>query len=80
MIGLPEIHARVVRLRELAQNMGKELHVWKENEGPLLPLEERQYLLALNVVIGGTVEAAKLLEIVAGRIEAERQSGYALRW
>jgi hypothetical protein len=43
-MNLSSIRARVVRLRHLAANMGREFALWKANSGPLLPLERKQCL------------------------------------
>jgi hypothetical protein len=44
MIDLPAICARLVRLHNLAQGLGKEAALWKAQEGPLLPVERKKYL------------------------------------
>jgi len=41
---LSAMRARVERLRHLARGMGKEVALWKAQEGPLLPLERKKYL------------------------------------
>jgi len=47
-MNLSAIRARVHRLRDLAHGMGKEVALWKAQEGPLLPLERKQYLEAVR--------------------------------
>jgi len=69
MIDIPTIRSRVTRLRNLAQGMGKEVALWKAQEGPLLPLERKQYLEAVYDVIPGTDEAARVLEAALVRLE-----------
>ena len=50
---LPQIKARVVRLRELAEGLCREVNRWKGQDGPLLPLERRRYLDGLQGVVKG---------------------------
>jgi len=49
--------------------MGKEVALWKSQEGPLLPPERKQYLEAVYDVIAGTDAAAAILEVALGRLE-----------
>ena len=48
MMRLPQIHARIVRLREVAEGLGREVSAWKGRESPLLALERRRYLDAMT--------------------------------
>jgi hypothetical protein len=59
----------VNRLRDLAQGMGKDVTLWKAQEGPLLPVERKKYLEAAYDVIAGTDEAARVLKAALGRLE-----------
>jgi len=68
-MNLTNMRARVLRLRQLAHGMGKEVALWQAQEGPLLPLERKQYLEAVYDVIAGTDEAAVVLEAALGRLE-----------
>ena len=73
MIQLPQIKARIERLRELTVNLGKEVTAQKAVEGLLLPLERRQYLDGQQ---GGLAELdeAPVLAGVVKRLEASRRS------
>jgi len=62
---LSKMRARVLRLRDLARSMGKEVANWKAQEGPLLPVERKKYLEAvydvtpaLNSGVGSRVLAS----------------------
>jgi hypothetical protein len=68
-MNLSDMRARVHRLRDLAHGMGKEVAIWKPQEGPLLPLERKQYLEAVYDVIAGTEAAAAVLEAALIRPE-----------
>jgi len=68
-MNLTTIRARVERLPDLARSMGKEVAIWKAQEGPLLPVERKKYLEAVYDVIAGTDEAARVLEAALVRLE-----------
>jgi hypothetical protein len=68
-MNLSTTRARVERLRQLAQGLGKEVAICQAQEGPLLPLERKQYLEAVYDVIAGTDEAARVLEAALVRLE-----------
>jgi len=69
IIKLPAMRARVLRLRDLAHGMGNEAALWQAQDGPLLPLERKQYLEAVYDVIAGTDAAAVILEAALVRLE-----------
>jgi len=68
-MNLAAIRARVERLRQLAQGLGKEAALWKAQEGPLMPQELRSYLGAVYDVIAGADAAATVLEAALVRLE-----------
>jgi hypothetical protein len=49
----------VERLEELAKGLGKEVYLWRQAEDPLLYLERRKYLCALQDALFG-VEGARV--------------------
>jgi hypothetical protein len=60
MIQLPQIEARIDRLRDLTVNLGKEVTAQKAVEGLLLPLERRQYLDGLQSALA-ELDAARVV-------------------
>ena len=48
MMQLPQFHARIVRLRGVAEGLGREVSAWKGRESPQPALERRRYLHAMN--------------------------------
>jgi hypothetical protein len=68
-MNLTTMRARVGRLRDLAHGMGKEVSLWKDQEGPLLLLERKKYLEAIQDVIAGMDAAAAVLEAALVRLE-----------
>jgi hypothetical protein len=65
---LADMRARVLRLRQLAAQMGREAAIWKAQQGPLLPLERKQYLDRVHDVIAGAAAAVTVLEAAAVRL------------
>jgi len=59
----------VLRLRQLAHGMCKEVTMRKADAGPLLPLEGKMYLDAVPQAIAGVDEAAMGLETALVRLE-----------
>jgi hypothetical protein len=59
MIVLADVEARMRRLEELTRGLSKEVALWKEGNDPLLYLERRAYLNAIQDALQG-VEAARV--------------------
>jgi hypothetical protein len=59
MITVADVTARVRRLEELTRGLAKEVAVWKEGNDPLLYLERKSYLHAIQDALAG-VEAARV--------------------
>jgi hypothetical protein len=57
---LPDLEARVRRLDELARGLAKEVTLWKAGNDPLLYLERKAYLGAIQDALAG-VEAARVV-------------------
>ena len=60
MIGPEDVTARVRRLEELTRGLAKEVALWKEGNDPLLYLERKSYLHAIQDALAG-VEAARVV-------------------
>ncbi len=70
MLQLHDIKARLPRLRERIDGLAREIVLWKQSEGPLLPLERHQYLEGLHDALAGLDEGLRVLGKVVDRIEA----------
>ena len=51
MLQLQHIKARIIRLRELTEGLGREVKAWEGQESPLLPSERRQYLTGFRTAL-----------------------------
>jgi hypothetical protein len=60
MFGPEDVAARVRRLEELTRGLAKEVALWKEGNDPLLYLERKSYLNAIQDALAG-VEAARVV-------------------
>ncbi len=72
MIGLADLKARVRRLDELTRGLAQEVAIWKEADDPLLYLERRAYLKAIQDALAGVESARVVLARARQRLEAER--------
>jgi hypothetical protein len=54
-----DLERRVERLEVLAKGLGKEVYLWRQADDPLLYLERRKYLCALQDALFG-VEGARV--------------------
>jgi hypothetical protein len=59
-MNLADLRARIRRLDELARGLAKEVALWKAGNDPLLYLERRVYLGAIQDALAG-VEAARVI-------------------
>ena len=60
MFGPEDVAARARRLEELTRGLAKEVALWKEGNDPLLYLERKSYLRAIQDALAG-VEAARVV-------------------
>jgi hypothetical protein len=60
LITVADLEARVRRLDELTRGLAKEVVLWKECDDPLLYLERRAYLDAIQDALAG-VESARVV-------------------
>ncbi len=60
-IRLPQIKTRIVRLREVALALCREVNRWKGQDGPLTPVERRRYLNGMQKAVAGLDDARHAL-------------------
>jgi len=60
MFGMGDVEARLRRLEELTRGLAKEVTLWREGNDPLLYLERKGYLNAIQDALAG-VEAARVV-------------------
>jgi hypothetical protein len=73
-MNLPDLGARVRRLDELARGLAKEVSLWRGGNDPLLYLERKAYLGAIQDALAGVEEARVILAKARQRLEAERKT------
>jgi hypothetical protein len=69
VITVADLAARVQRLDELARGLSKEVVLWKECNDPLLYLERRAYLKAVQEALSGVESARVVLATARQRLE-----------
>jgi hypothetical protein len=72
MISRADVEARARRLDELSRGLSKEVAIWKEGNDPLLYLERRAYLNAIQDALAG-VEKARVT--LAGALQRMPKDG-----
>jgi hypothetical protein len=70
-MNLADLGARVRRLDELARGLAKEVALWKAGNDPLLYLERRVYLGAIQDALAGVEAARVVLAKARQRVERE---------
>lgn len=73
VISVADMTARVRRLEELTRGLAKEVALWKGGNDPLLYLERRSYLNAMQDALAGLEEARVVLARAIQRASAECQ-------
>ena len=68
-MNLADLAARVRRLDQLARGLAKEVAIWKECNDPLLYLERKAYLTAIQDALAGVEEARVVLAKARQRLE-----------
>lgn len=71
MIGVEEVSARVRRLEELTRGLSKEVAIWKEGNDPLLYLERKSYLNAIQDALAGLESARVVLARARQRMQKD---------
>lgn len=66
MITLADMTARIERLDELMRGLAREVFLWKEANDPLLYLERKAYLDAIQDALAG-IESARVVLAQARR-------------
>jgi hypothetical protein len=69
-MNLSDLRARVGRLDELARGLAKEVSLWKNSNDPLLYLERKAYLGAIQDALAGVESARVILAKARQRLEA----------
>jgi hypothetical protein len=72
-MNLTDLRARVRRLDELARGLAKEVSLWKGGDDPLLYLERKAYLGAIQDALAGVETARVILAKAHHRLEKEPQ-------
>ncbi len=68
-MNLEELQARVRRLDQLSRGLSKEVTLWRKGNDPLLYLERKAYLGAIQDALAGVESARVLLAKVCQRLE-----------
>jgi hypothetical protein len=63
-----DVQARVQRLEQLARGLSKEVSLWREGNDPLLYLERRAYMNAMQDALAGVESARVVLAEVLQRL------------
>ena len=71
-MNLADLARRIRRLNELTRGLAKEVTLWKACNDPLLYLERKAYLSAIQNALAGIEAARVVLVNVQQRLEAER--------
>ena len=74
-MNLEDLTARVRRLDELGRGLAKEVALWRKGDDPLLYLERKAYLAAIQDALAG-VEAAR---VVLAKVCQRLESGHTAR-
>jgi hypothetical protein len=70
-MNLTDVKARVRRLDELARGLAKEVSLWKACDDPLLYLERKAYLNAIQDALAGVEDARVVLARAQQRLTAK---------
>jgi hypothetical protein len=68
-MNLSDLRARVARLDQLARGLAKEVTLWKSCNDPLLYVERKAYLGAIQNTLAGAEAARVALAKVMQRLE-----------
>jgi hypothetical protein len=68
-MNVSDLRARVARLDQLARGFAKEVTLWKSCNDPLLYVERKAYLGAIQDALAGTEAARVALAKVMQRLE-----------
>jgi hypothetical protein len=68
---LTDVVARVRRLEELTRGLSREVSLWQEGNDPLLYLERKAYLGAIQDALAGVESARVVLARARQRLEGD---------
>lgn len=68
-MNLDDLRARIARLDQLGRGLAKEVTIWRQGNDPLLYLERKAYLGAIQDALAGVEAARVLLGKVCQRLE-----------
>jgi hypothetical protein len=68
-MNLDDLTARIQRFDALARGFAKEVTLWKQSNDPLLYLERKAYLGAVQNALAGVEEARVILAKVCQRLD-----------
>jgi hypothetical protein len=68
-MNLADLTARIQRLEALARGLAKEVTLWKQSNDPLLYLERKAYLGAIQDALAGVEAARVVLAKVCQRLD-----------
>jgi hypothetical protein len=71
-MNLADLGARIGRLDELARGLAKEVALWKNGNDPLLYVERKTYLGAIQDALAGVECARVVLARALQRLEKEK--------
>jgi hypothetical protein len=71
VISMPDVEKRLQRLEELMRGLSKEVALWKEGTDPLLYLERKAYLNAIQDALAGVEAARVVLARAVQRVQAQ---------
>jgi hypothetical protein len=72
VFSVTDVVKRVRRLEDLTRGLSREVALWKEGNDPLLYLERRAYLNAIQDALAGVEAARVVLARANQRLGAER--------
>ena len=75
VISVADMVKRVRRLEELTHGLSREVALWKEGNDPLLYLERRSYLNAIQDALAGVEAARVVLSRAHQRLAEEKDEG-----
>ncbi|MFM7150110.1 MAG: hypothetical protein ACKO23_09735 [Gemmataceae bacterium] len=75
MIGVNDVAIRVERLEKLTRRLAREITLWQKGQDPLLYLERRAYLNALQDGLAGLEAARVVLSAATVRLATPNSAG-----
>jgi hypothetical protein len=79
VIRVADVEKRLQRLEDLTRGLSKEVSLWKEGNDPLLYLERKAYLNAIQDALAGVEAARVVLARALQRAQADKDRGLRTR-